>query len=353
MSVRGYAKWSPGSDARFWVRKVREVTEEYRDYWPLSVRQVFYRLVAVHGYEKSEGAYSKLTGTISRARRAGYLEWASIRDGGQGRTLAANYFVDGDHFERSIRSAAKGLRLDRQRGQEAVIELWCEAGGMVPILRGIAEPYSARVNTGGGYDSVTAKHRLAERVRERAAGGLRTVILHVGDFDGSGEDMCNVLREDAGAMVATQVMQSVVLTSRADPSEEEARLWEDAPSWVWEDLADRENGVSGRFVDFVYGWLSVERVALTPEQVIERRPETAPPKKSDSRSAAFVERNYEVVEALGTTDITVQLEALTPPELEAVITGALEEHIDMDVYAAVLDDEQDVRAALLKRLDRD
>lgn len=332
MSVRGYADWKPKPEAAHWVRATAEVMEQYRDYWPLTVRQLFYRLVASYQYEKTEAAYTKLTQIISRARRANMLPWEAVRDGGAGRTIRAQSFVDGDHFVDSVRDWAAKMKLDRQRGQEGVIELWCEAGGMVPILQGIAAPYGCRVNTGGGYDSVTAKHNLAERVRGRVESGLKTLVLHVGDFDGSGEDMCEVLREDTLHMVITQLAWA---SRRGD-------LNGNAPKLSEEDTKP--------FIHWAYDQFVVERVALTGEQVMDRGVETAPAKKSDSRTAGFLERNWEVVEALGTEQISAQLEALTPPELEALITEQIEEHMDLDVYNDVLEEERQVREDLLRRL---
>jgi hypothetical protein len=334
VSVRGYAEWRASPDALAWVDRTNEVLAAYRSYWPLSVRQIFYRLVAEHSFPKSEKGYGKLTMILSRARRAGLVPWEAIRDGGLGRTVKASYFEDATHFERSIREAAAALRLDRQDGQDVALELWCEAGGMVPILQGIARPYSCRVNTGGGYDSVTAKHRLAERVRSFAQDGRRTVILHVGDFDGSGEDMANVLREDALYMVAAQVLEHV-----------------DGPDWIRAERASSEPW-SLEASRWACDFFEVRRIALTAEQVVERGVETAPPKPSDSRSAAFVERNAWVADALGTTQITAQLEALTPPELEELITSAIEAELDLDVYERVLEEEERVRAEMVARLER-
>lgn len=223
---------------------------------------------------------------------------------------------------------------------------------MFEILKQIAAPYSCRANTGGGYDSVTAKHELAIRVADRAKIGLPTLVLHVGDFDGSGENMCDVLRDDAGQMAVTQVARALVATYRANPGDDAADWFQDTPEWLWDDVGAiiKEKRTTDRLAEFVYGFCKVERVALTGEQVVERNVITAPPKKSDSRTVGFVERNWETVDALGTEDISAQLEALTPSELRALVTEVIEDHLDMDIYQSVLDEEQDVREDLAERL---
>lgn len=355
MSVRGYAEWKPKGEAAHWTNAVNHVVEDLRQEWPLTVRQLFYRVVAVYDYEKTEAAYGKLTGYISRARRAGYIPWEAVRDGGQGKSIGAQFFTDGEHFEASVLDWAAKMKLDRQRGQDSVLELWCEAGGMVPILQRVAAPYSARVNSGGGYDSVTSKHRLAVRVADRAEAGLKTLILHVGDFDGSGEDMCDVLRDDAGTMAITQVLRSAARDARLALEDEDHETW--APDWVLGRLEDPSEDVPDRAWQRVINWaldfFTVERIALTGEQVVERQVITAPPKKSDSRTAEFTRRNQWVADELGTDQITAQLEALTPQELRDLIQENIEAHLDMDVYAEVLAEEEDVREDLLARLNRE
>lgn len=222
---------------------------------------------------------------------------------------------------------------------------------MMPILEGIAHPYAARASTGGGYDSVTAKHKLAERVASRAAVGRRTVVLHVGDFDPSGEDMAEVLRDDAEIMVASQVLRRAIKTVKEQNDE-----FKDAP-WDWLEPELRRSADGGpnwsRAVEWACEFFTVERVALTAEQVVEREVETAPPKPKDSRMEAFVERNAWVARELGTHEITAQLEALTPPELTEVLSGAIEAHLEMGVYDAILAREDGFRRDMLTRLGYD
>ena len=55
---------------------------DYRAHLPLTLRQVFYRLVGAHGYAKTETAYSNLGDTLNWARRARMIEMDAIRDDG-------------------------------------------------------------------------------------------------------------------------------------------------------------------------------------------------------------------------------------------------------------------------------
>lgn len=68
---RGYADWRPQRKTQVILDQVAAVLDEYADYLPLTVRQIFYRLVGAYGYEKTERAYARLCEYLVRARRAG------------------------------------------------------------------------------------------------------------------------------------------------------------------------------------------------------------------------------------------------------------------------------------------
>jgi hypothetical protein len=334
MSIHGYQKYNPKGYSRSVIMAAKKILAEYKAWEsPMTVRQVFYRLVAEYSYDKTENAYGSLIGYIARSRRAyqrrvidlleegrfdtfaeaareaihehTLIPFSWIRDE-RGKSHEVTSFETVDEFSETVDTWVDQIQKDRQADQPRVIELWCEAAGMVPLMRSIAEPYGIRVSSGGGYDSVTAKHRLATRVTKRAQNERTpTVVLHVGDFDPSGEGMFDTLEADVGEM-------------------------------VWQ--------LSGR--DFV----SFNRIALTEEQVIDMKVETAPPKPMDSRRRGFVAAHPRIREQLGTDDITAQLEALTPPQLVELIEGAIESYVDEEALDQVKLAEETLREEIRERL---
>ena len=58
--VRGFALWSPHGATLQLLEQVRAVLVEYEDHLPLTIRQIFYRLVGAYNYEKTERAYARL-----------------------------------------------------------------------------------------------------------------------------------------------------------------------------------------------------------------------------------------------------------------------------------------------------
>lgn len=334
MSVHGYPAYRPTPKGREILRASFQILSQY-EAWesPMTVRQVFYRLIAGYKYGKTEKNYQALINYISRSRRAfqggllahiyedqmNYKEaseavlaegwmipfsWIRDEKGSTGEPLM---FENHNEFVEWSKENAAEMILQRQEGQPQVIEVWCEANGMYPLMREISAPYGVRVSSGGGYDSVTAKHNLAQRIVKRSLGsnGERpTVVLHIGDFDPSGEGMYETLRDDVSQMVV-------------------------------------EHGVARSMV-------TIKRVALTEEQVIDMNAETAPPKEKDSRRPAFVERHPDAVAFFGSEDITVQLEALTPPELRELIERQLEEYIDRDAYDELIEREETTQEDLVE-----
>ncbi len=273
---RGFAPWSPQRKARELLAQVDAVLVEYAAHLPLTGRQIFYRLVGAHGYEKTEKAYKRLGETLNRARRAGLVPWEAIRDDGLSERAAPGFHAKAGFWD-AVEATAQRFRLDRQNGQDRVVEVWVEAQGMVPQAERVAHRYGIDVYSSGGFDSVTAKHSAAQRMFRRRR---PTVVLHLGDFDPSGLAIFDSAADDIRRMV-------------------------------------RDMGAD-RLPEF-------RRVAVTPAQIERYALPSAPAKSTDKRG------NW--------TGETVQLEALRPEDLASELRAAIEHVVDTEQLAATLETE--------------
>jgi hypothetical protein len=80
---RGFmAGWNPRPASVALIEKTRAVLADYAAQLPLTIRQIFYRLVGADGYEKTEQAYKRLGELLNKARRARLIDMDAIRDDG-------------------------------------------------------------------------------------------------------------------------------------------------------------------------------------------------------------------------------------------------------------------------------
>jgi hypothetical protein len=287
---RGFTDWHPNGRNVELLANVEQVLADYSEHLPLTLRQVFYRLVARFDFEKTELAYKRHGDLLVNARHGEVIDMDAIRDDGFVER-APTAFGDEDEFLAVIAAAwARDFRLDRQQDQPRRLVVWCEAAGMVPQLERVVEPHGIAVLSSGGFDRLTDKHRLA---RQWAEHGQPVTVLHFGDHDASGVASFHALAEDIEA------------------------------------FADRYDGDVG-----------FARIALTPEQARALHLPSAPPKPADRRGV------------FNDTE-TWQLEAVDPAELAAILRQAIDSRLDRAVYHRALEDEADSRQGVLFRLGLD
>lgn len=263
---RGFTQWKPQARTLPQLEAVQGIIAEYRNYLPITLRQLYYRLVGKNLLDKTEGEYKRLGEMINRARRARLIDMDAIRDDGfTGGWALRNGYRNAGEFIKDTINGARRYRRDRQEGQESRLILWCEASGMVPQLERVARDYGVLVKSSGGFDSVTVKHGVGQRF-----GG--TTILHVGDYDASGECMFDALAEDARAFAEHY----------------------------------------GEPLEFV-------RLAVTPDQIQRYRLSTAPPKDSSHQAKKRLTE-------------TTQAEAFDPATLAVIVSVGIESRLDMDIY---------------------
>ncbi len=287
---KGYADWNPHKKTRVLLDQVQEILVEYEEFLPLTVRQIFYRMVGAYGYEKTELAYARLAEALVRARRAQILDFEAIRDDGVV-VLQERWFEDVAGFWDYVKGEMEDYRRDKQHGQRCYVELWCEAAGMMPQLAKVADDYSVPVYSCSGFSSLTAVRSIVNRAIRR---NVVTIFLHVGDHDPSGESIFEAMTEDVTAFVER----------------------------------DRVIGTQ---------WVVAERVALTAEQVARHDLPTSPAKSTDSRSAKWEGE-------------TCQLEALPPNVLADLVREKIESCLAEDVLEDHGVQELEERVQLLRAL---
>lgn len=280
---RGFVDWNPQQKTLSKLEAVNAVLDEYQHFLPLTIRQIFYRLVGTDVIAKTELEYSKLCEMLNRARRSGKIGMNAIRDdgftGGVGVRLG---YTGADEFVSEVAANAENYVSDRQAGQQHRLIVMCEVGGMLPQLSHVVSEYGVSVKSSGGFDSLTIKHMMGQ-----SWGVKPTIVLHIGDYDPSGECMFDALSEDVRA-----------------------------------------------FADYYEHEIQFVRLAVKHDHIQDYNLPTAPPKVSSHQ------KNKQM-------DVTVQAEALDPATLASIVQEGVVSRLDMTIYNNALNHEDEDRAKLL------
>jgi hypothetical protein len=283
----GYAPWTPRAGTRETLDQILSVLSNHIDYWPITPRQVLYRLMG-RGQATKDDA-ERIGDYIVRGRRAGFIPWEAIGDG-RTESMVPVVCDDPEAFFAEMRESASVYRLDRQAGQPVYIEMVIEAAGAIPQVYRTTQDYGVPVYSGSGFVSVDALRKVVLRAAERP---VPTMILLAGDYDPSGDDI-------------------------------RARAGDESAAFAVEDDAE----------------IDVVVVALHGSQVeaLSLLPVTMPPRKRER----FPWWPH---------DWTVELEAVSPADLAAIVVEAIESRTNADIRLAVIEREAEERAELMRQLE--
>jgi hypothetical protein len=146
----------------------------------VTLRQLFYRLVAIEVLPNTRVAYQTLSRRTAQARRNGSFPPLIDRT----RTIHRFRTFTGPRAARQW--LRRIYRRDRTEGQSHAIYLGIEKAGMVEQLESWFGDLGLPILALGGYTSQTYADEIVEDVlaQERPA-----VLIYAGDFDPSGEDI--------------------------------------------------------------------------------------------------------------------------------------------------------------------
>lgn len=183
-------KFRPASLAL--IEKIDNVVSDYeRQGFSLTLRQVYYQLVARDIIPNKEKSYKMLSALISDARLAGLIDWTAIEDRTRNLRRNSHWTTPGDMID----SAAYSYHLDHWTGQKNYVEVWVEKDALIGIVGQICGRLDVPHFSCRGYVSQSEMWGAAQRLHRHKKQGQHIILLHLGDHDPSGQDMSRDIQE--------------------------------------------------------------------------------------------------------------------------------------------------------------
>lgn len=242
----------------------------------LSVRQLYYQLVARAIVENTEKSYKRVASIINDGRLAGLIDWDAIEDRGRDIVLRTRWHSGAQIVD----SAARGYHMDMWDNQTSRVFVIVEKAALAGVLEGVCQRYDVPLLAARGYPSVSVLRELTlEHITDALNVGQRVTVLHLGDHDPSGIDMTRDLEER---------IHMFVEGDGCDPDD-----------------------------------VTINRIALSMRQIEEKKPPPNPAKTTDARFGEYRRR-------FG--DESWELDALEPSYLVNLVDAQISMHIDDDAW---------------------
>lgn len=248
------------------IDRINGIIEEYLDAgYTLTVRQLYYQLVARDIIPNNEKSYKQTTSIVNDARVAGLIDWDAIED----RTRSFEERGRWAKPQDILTASAKQYHTDPWATQDKRLFLVVEKEALVGVFQRVCHQYDVPLLAARGYPSASVVRDFAKREIEQND-DKDVVILHFGDHDPSGIDMTRDLEE--------------------------------------------------RFE--LFGWngeFTLKRMALNYDQIEELKPPPNPAKATDARFVKYRQR-------FG--DKSWELDALPPTVLSEMAESEILRHVD-------------------------
>lgn len=262
------------------------ILNEYRQMgYRLSLRQLYYQLVARDYIENTVKSYKRIGNLISDARLAGLIDWQMIEDRGRETVIPTAWTSPAQ----IVRAAAQQFRVDRWRGQPCHVEVMVEKDALSGILEPVCQDMHVRFTANKGYSSSSAMYEAGKRIAKAMDHyGRKAHLFYLGDHDPSGIDMTRDIRERLGMFAESKK-------------------------------------------------IIVHRLALNYEQVEQWQPPENPAKETDSRYKAYANEFGES---------SWELDAVEPRTLADLVRNGIEDLIEQDQWEKVMHEEKRMRDEL-------
>lgn len=275
------------------IAETKKILEQYNV--KMTLRQIFYRLVAKLILANTMNNYKALSKWLVKARERGDISEWYIEDrirqvfGSDGGWEDPENFIES--YEKWFRKCWNSFSMPMWTTQPKAVEVWVEKDALSRLVSEVADEFNVVTCPSRGYSSYSYVKKGVERIN---AHEKPVKILYLGDIDPSGMD-------------------------------------------IERDLADR-------LMRYGSDDVTVERVALTLDQIQQYSLPPMPAKTSDPRLAKFIADT-------GGTE-AVELDALEPPVLQELIRNAIDAEIDQDAWEERKEEIEDEKKKLKEKLEK-
>jgi hypothetical protein len=177
------------------IEIVNIILNEYRQLgYRLSLRQLYYQLVARGQIENSPRSYKCIGSLVSDARLSGMVDWQMIEDRGRETVVNSHWTSPAE----MIRTATGQFKIDRWEGQPCYVEVMVEKDALSGILEPVCQKLDVRFTANKGYSSSSALYEASKRISSGVQQGLEVHLFYLGDHDPSGIDMTRDIQDRLG-----------------------------------------------------------------------------------------------------------------------------------------------------------
>ena len=261
---------------------IRSTMDELRRWWPMTKRQIFYRLISSdavkqkcwHWAGRQVDIYKALGRTLKWMRIDDKLPWSAITDEHRVTTPKIGFTDVREFVDSEMYNFLSGYGRCMAQKQKNYIEVWIEKATLLHIIKPVVDSFCRRVVVCKGYNSITFQAEFYNRATEAIGMDQQPIVLYFGDWDPSGVNMIYA------------AMQTIT------------------------DELDLD------MVRYI-------RAGINPEHFGMIQANPVPVKLSDTRSRRFIKQYVE---------IAYELDAFHPEQLQKLVRTSIEAFTDMSEY---------------------
>lgn len=216
---------------------------------PVTVRQLYYRLVTLNLCPKSENGYKAVARVCAEMRKDGSLPWIWITDQTRWQRKPNSY----DSLEDALVNMQAFYRRNLWLAQDNYVEIWIEKEALAGVVYPITSDWDVPLMVSKGFASLTYLYNAAETFNHKTDMGKSCHIYYFGDYDPSGVD----IRRDIQSKIADYAPRALVYFHDVAVLPHQIDAW-DLPTRPTKRSDSRSKGWQGE---------SVELDAIDPQQL--------------------------------------------------------------------------------------